>query len=183
MKKYILLVTVIALFFASCSKAPKGYTHYSLDNGKVEVNLPDDFSSRKDSTYHIDPVKKHDVKTFKFSSKKDTANAIGVAYSMNADTKQTVDKFLSNITMEAAQSPIVKLKTNDTMRLNGQLCGVVTYTMMKDNVETDFSRIIFTILNSEIYTLNIYFKGAVKPEYSTMAETVTKSFTIKQDKK
>lgn len=175
----MLLVAVLAL--GSCkyfSKTPKGFHHVEIEKGVISVDIPDEFTVAKDSLIHVDPEKNHDVKTFRYTTP-DTTKAIGLAYSVNADTKLTVEKFQQNVAMQASQSPNVKILTNDTMTINGNKCDVLTYNMIKDSSDEDYSRTVLTIIGTEVYTLNIYFKGKVKPEYNTIAETISKSFTIK----
>jgi hypothetical protein len=185
MKKQVIVMLVALVALGSCkyfSKTPKGYHHVELEKGLMELDIPDEFTVVKDSLIHVNPEKNHDVKTFRYSTP-DSTKAIGVAFSKNAETELSVDKFQQNVAMQAAQSPNVKVLTNDTMTLNGNKVDVLTYNLIKDSTDSDYSRTVITIINKEVYTVNMYFKGKVLPEYGTIAETVTKSFKVKPAKK
>ena len=123
MKRYIALAIILTAALSSCQLfnggAPKGYTHINIENGKVEFNIPENFSIRKDTTYHITQPQTYDVKVFKFTNTKDTSQAIVFNYSIGYAQKGTIDQITNNVAM-LARNPMVKLKSNVTLQLSGQ---------------------------------------------------------------
>ena len=192
MKAYLLLVSIIAICLSAVGQVPKGYHHIVLDSGKIEANLPDQYSVRLDSVYHMNPSSGHDVHTFTFSNRDVRENIIALAYSVHADTPPTLGAFLENVMNNAKANPAFNVLRHDTIRVNGQPCAVVVYTRIetpptdgrnsnvRNKIEMDYSWMVFTELNEEIYTLNLTFFGLVKPEYATICNEVMNSFKIKK---
>src|SRR6478672_5919947 len=106
--RYIVATMLFALLCA-CGKGG-GFTEVSIEQGALELKVPQEFTIRQDTSFMIDPVTAHEIRTFKFTSSKDSASAVGVAYSLNANSDLTPDGFLGNMESEARRTPKVKVK-------------------------------------------------------------------------
>jgi hypothetical protein len=175
--RYYLVALLLPLVLMSCGN--KGFKEISLEQGHIELVVPEGYTIRKDTAYIINPTTAHEIRTFKFTNAKDSSSAVGVAYSINANSDLVLDTFLNNMMTAASRSPKVKMKGKEVKTINGRQVGILTYTIEGDSGETDLSRIAFALLDKNIYTVNMYFKGKVKPEYMEQAEKVTNSFKIR----
>lgn len=149
-----------------------------FSNGKFATVMPFEWSD-----YIMDTIFRKTgepfITTFKYRSTVDSNSAIGISYGVNDNVPPTyLQRFISNLETEARQQPNLRKIDKKYLKLEDRETGVISYSVWDGKQEIDYSVIAAGILNKNILTLNIYFKGPVTPEQVDAANLMVRSLKV-----
>lgn len=149
-----------------------------FSNGKFATVMPFEWSDYLQDTIYRKTGEPF-ITTFKYRSTVDSNSAIGISYGVNDNVPPTyLQKFVSNLEVEARQQPNLRKIDKKYLKLEDRETGVISYSVWDGKQEIDYSVIAAGILNKNILTLNIYFKGPVTPEQVDAANLMVRSLKV-----
>lgn len=151
----------------------------SFSDGKFTAVMPFDWSDYTQDTIFRKSGKPF-ITTFKYKSATDSASAIGVSYGVDDNVPlQYLGKFVTNLEEEARTQANLRKIDKQFVKLEGEReTGVITYSVWDGTNEIDLSVIAAAVVNKNILTLNIYFKGPVTPQQEDAARLMVRSFKV-----
>ena len=151
----------------------------SFSDGRFSCIMPFDWSDYMQDTIFRKSGKPF-ITTYKYRSVIDSTSAIGVSYGVDDNVPpQYLGKFVTNLEEEARTQANLRKIDKQFVKLEGtRETGVITYSLWDGTNEIDLSVIAAAVVNNNILTLNIYFKGPVTPQQEEAARSMVRSFKV-----
>lgn len=151
----------------------------NFSDGRFTCSMPLDWSDYEPDTIFRKSGEPF-ITTFKYRSVADSGSAVGVSYGINDNVpQQYLGKFVANLEEEARQQTNLRKIDKQFLKLQEtRETGVITYSLWDGTAEIDLSVIAAAVVDNNILTFNIYFKGPVTPQQEDAARLMVRSFKM-----